>query len=90
VWRWARDIGCAVGLHGEDSRARKDGMTRSPRKWNAYYAPVIKQFNLQPDAVPGYPAPILTRDRARTGGQAQAAGGGRQRPFRIIMHDIDT
>lgn len=67
VREWAQALGYAVGVHSEASRDRKPGMTKSPRKWNLYYAPVIKLFDLKSDSVLGYPAPIMTdRHIART------------------------
>jgi hypothetical protein len=59
VHRWANDIGYRVAIHGRQSCLLKPGMTRSERKWNLYYQPIIKQFGLKEETVPGYPAPIM-------------------------------
>jgi len=60
ICRWALAIGYSVGTHSEASRNLKAGMTQSARKWNSYYAPVIRLFDLKIENVPGYPAPIMT------------------------------
>jgi hypothetical protein len=59
VHRWANAIGYRAGIHSRKSAAAKSGMTQSERKWNTYYAPIIRQFGLREEAVSGYPAPIM-------------------------------
>ena len=65
VCRWARAIGYAVGIHSAESRHLKPGMTHSERKWNQYYEPVIKQFGLSRQSIPGYPALIMIQRHFR-------------------------
>jgi len=47
-----------VSIHSRESATAKPGMTRSDRKWNTYYAPIIKRFELRETTVEGYPARI--------------------------------
>jgi hypothetical protein len=47
-----------VAMHSEASAATVPGKTRSERKWNVYYAPLIKRQGMQLASFEGYPAPI--------------------------------
>jgi hypothetical protein len=46
-------------MHSPESAGANPGMTPSERKWKTYYAPLIKQFGLKQESVPGYPGPIM-------------------------------
>lgn len=56
--QWAREMGFRLGFHTWDSAGRTHHMTPSARKWTTYYGKLIKRFNFQPIAVPGYPEKI--------------------------------
>ena len=58
IARWADAIGYRVAMHSRASAACISGKTRSERKWNVYYAPLIKQQGMQLASFDGYPAPI--------------------------------
>lgn len=58
VANWAVSIGYRVALHSQASAACIGGMTRSARKWNVYYAPLIKRQAMHLASFEGYPAPI--------------------------------
>ena len=38
----------------------KPGMTKSERKWNTYYQPIIQQYKLAEQQAPGYPHPVMS------------------------------
>jgi hypothetical protein len=63
VQHWAHAIGFRAAMHSRDSAQQKPGMSPSKRKWNTYYAPIIKQFKLTAESVPGYPAPIMVEKK---------------------------
>lgn len=63
VKQWAHAVGYRAGIHGRESAQKKPGMSPSERKWNMYYAPIIKQFKLTAESVPGYPAPIMVEKK---------------------------
>ncbi|MCK6372795.1 MAG: hypothetical protein L6Q69_01680 [Zoogloea sp.] len=58
IARWASAIGYRVAMHSEASAATIPGKTRSVRKWNVYYSPLIKRQGMQLASFEGYPAPI--------------------------------
>ena len=64
VRRWARAIGYRAAIHSRQSCLLKPGMTRSERKWNTYYQPIIRQFGLTEETVAGYPAPVMAEPKA--------------------------
>ena len=43
VRRWARSIGYRIAMHSEESAAKVEGKTTSPRNWAFYYASLIKR-----------------------------------------------
>lgn len=47
VARWSRMIGYRVAMHSPETASRVPGYTPSERKWNTYYAPLIKRFGLE-------------------------------------------
>ena len=59
VKHWAHSIGYRAAIHSRESAQKKPGMTPSDRKWNTYYAPIISQYRLAAESVPGYPAQIM-------------------------------
>jgi len=61
ISRWADEIGYRVCIHSRESAVKKTGMTKSTRKWNTYYNPIIKRFGLTRAEFDGYPAQIYVR-----------------------------
>ena len=62
VRHWARSIGYRIAMHSEESAARIEGKTASARKWNVYYASLIKHGRLGSEQPEGYPGAILVGD----------------------------
>lgn len=58
IYRWACDIGYRVGIHSRESAVCKEGMSRSERKWNTYYKPLIKRYKLRKAHFDNYPSEI--------------------------------
>jgi flagellar biosynthesis GTPase FlhF len=59
VKHWAHSMGYRAAIHSRESAQKKPGMTQSDRKWNTYYAPIISQYRLTAESVPGYLAQIM-------------------------------
>jgi len=72
VRQWARKIGFRAALHSKESAGAIPGMTRSERKWNTYYEPLIKQFGLHSEILTGYPAAIMVEAQPDAGVLAAA------------------
>lgn len=70
VRHWASAIGYRVAIHSQASAAAIDGKSRSLRKWNLYYAALIKHFGLSLQSCSGYPAAIFVENDGGASGEA--------------------